>query len=455
MHPRFLQPLLSQKRLAGGAMVLAITQFLASVAGLFRDRILASTFPPGLDPLDTVSVYIAAFRPSDFLFQMFIMSAFSVALVPLLAAHLAKGRQDEMDRLLTSTLIIASIFFAILALLLTFFFDSLAPYLVDFTGERLQLYVHFGKLACFTNFLFVSGNAFGQYLITKQTYFAYGITPILYTLGTIGGTLFLSPIVGPYGPLYGSILGALVYVWVRFGVVIMQGYSFRLSLRSLFHPELLEMWWLMLPRMMALGAVQGELLLFDKVASGLAMGSVTINAYARNFQSAVVGVIGIALAQSAYSLLSQAAASGDLQRFRSYIKKGTLLVLGLSIPAAILLYLLGEIAADIVNLEDAKVISTFTVALGIYALSIPFENLNHLLLRGSYATKHTTIPAVLSILNGFSGIAFAWYFSPQYGVYALAGGFLIGQVIHLVFLAIFLKVRVRNLSSAWGGRTSA
>ena len=207
------------------------------------------------------------------------------------------------------------------------------------------------------------------------------------------------------------------------------------------------MGWLMLPRMMALGAVQGELLLFDKVASGLEIGSVTINAYARNFQSAVVGVIGIALAQSAYSLLSQAAASGDLQRFRSYIKKGTLLVLGLSIPAAMLLYLLSEIAADIVNLEDAKVISTFTIALGIYALSIPFENLNHLLLRGSYATKHTTIPAVLSVLNGFSGIAVAAYFAPEYGVYALAGGFLVGQVLHLVFLAIFLKIRVRNLST--------
>jgi len=40
----------------------------------------------------------------------------------------------------------------------------------------------------FADDTFVMGNAFGQYLIAKQKYWAYGITPILYTLGTIAGT---------------------------------------------------------------------------------------------------------------------------------------------------------------------------------------------------------------------------------------------------------------------------
>ena len=55
----------------------------------------------------------------------------------------------------------------------------------------------------------------------------------------------------------------------------------------------------MLPRMFALGALQLQLLLFDTIASGLDAGSITINAYSRNFQSVLVGVAGIALAQSA------------------------------------------------------------------------------------------------------------------------------------------------------------
>lgn len=422
-----------------------MTQFGASVAGLIRDRMLAATFPPGTDTLDVVSVYIAAFRPSDLLFQLFVMSAFSVALVPLLAGHLAASRREEMDRLMTSTIVVASVFFSVLSLLLAFSLDALAPFLVDFTGERLTLYVHFGRLACVTNLLFVAGNALGQYLVTRQTYWAYGITPILYTLGTIVGTLWLTPVVGPSGPITGTILGAIVYVAVRAVAAMRGGFSFRLSASSLFHPELLEMGWLMLPRMVALGATQIELLLFDKIASGLPLGSVTVNAYARNFQAALVGVTGIALAQSAYSLLSQAVACGELQRFWAYIRKGTALTLGLTIPGAIALVLLARVAAALVHLEEPAVLMAFTATLGIYALSVPFESLNHLLLRGSYATKHTGIPAVLGILNGVIAIATAAVFAPRFGVYALALGFLLGQLVEMVFLALFLRFRVRKL----------
>ena len=436
----------SQKRIAGGAMVLAVMQFGASLAGLFRDRILSSTFPVGIEQLDVVSVYISAFRPSDLLFQMFVMSAFSVALVPLLAGHLAHGREDEMNKLLTSVLIIASVLFGIISLILAIFLESLAPYFVNFTGKSLELYIHFGRLACFTNMLFVFGNAFGQYLISRQTYFAYGLTPILYTLGTIAGTIYLTPIVGPYGPIYGTLIGALIYVVVRCGACVMGSHSFQFVFMPFFNPELKTIGILMLPRMVALGAMQLQLLLFDKVASGLPLGSVTINAYARNFQAAAVGILGIALAQSAYSLLSQAIAKGEIQRFHMYLRKGVLLALGLTIPAAIALVFLAPLAAWIVHLTEPTVVKTFVVALGLYAISVPFESLNHLLLRASYATKHTITPAVLSVINGVIAITAAWVYGPVYGVYALALGFAVGQIVQVLGLWVFLRVRVRRLS---------
>lgn len=444
MFRGFFHSLSSQQRIAGGAAVLAVTQLLASVAGLIRDRVLAATFPPGLDQLDVVSVYIAAFRPSDLLFQIMVMSAFSVALVPLLAGHLAKGEREEMDHLLSSVLFVATLFFGVLALILALSFERLAPAFVSFEGERLALYIQFGRIACLTNVLFVLGNAYGQYLITRQSYWAYGITPILYTLGTIAGTVFLTDPLGPTGPIFGTVVGAIIYALVRALAAKKHGFAFQLS-PPLFHPEIREMGWLMLPRMFALGALQLQLLLFDKVASGLPLGSVTINAYARNFQAAAVGVVGIALAQSTYSLLSQAVAQGDLQRFFGYVKKGTALCLGLTIPGAIALALLAEVAAWIVHLTEPRVVETFIVALTLYAVSIPFESLNHLLLRAIYATKHTAVPAAVSVLNGALAIACAWLFAPTYGVNALAGGFLLGQGAELLLLSLFLRYRLSTL----------
>ena len=435
----------SQKRIAGGALILATTQFGASFAGLIRDRVLAGTFPPGVDQLDTVSVYISAFRPSDLLFQMFVMSAFSVALVPMLASHLAHDRKKNMDQLLTKVLVVSGIVFGLLALLLAIFMRELAPLFVSFQGESLELYIRFAKIACFTNFLFVAGNAFGQYLIVRQTYWSYGLTPIIYTVGTIAGAIWLTGAFGPYGPIYGTVVGAAIYVLVRTWSCMRQGFKLRLEKSDDTKGELKEMGMLMLPRMIALGAMQFQLLLFDKVASGLTLGSVTINAYARNFQAAAVGVVGIALAQSSYSLLSQAIARGEISKFKSILRKGAFLTVGLTVPAAIVLALLARVAAMIVNLNDAQIVSTFVIALSLYAISIPFESLNHLLLRAVYSTKHTAVPAMLTVINGALAITCAWIFAPSYGVFALAVGFTVGQIVQMVGLWGFLRLRIRRI----------
>src|SRR3989338_3188883 len=81
---------LGQHRMLGGAAVLALTQFCASVAGLVRDNVLASTFS-ARGEVGVVDAYIAAFRPSDFLLQAFILSAIGAVLVPMLAGYKEKG----------------------------------------------------------------------------------------------------------------------------------------------------------------------------------------------------------------------------------------------------------------------------------------------------------------------------------------------------------------------------
>lgn len=425
----------SQSRILGGAAVLAVTQFAASVAGLVRDRMLTKTFPD----FAVVDVYIAAFRPSDLLFQVCIMAAFSVALVPLLAKHKSEENQMEMSKLLSAVMSVAALVFGVIALVMAVAFADIAPFFTNFEGETLQLYIKFGRIALLTNFLFVFGNAFGQYLITIQKYWVYGITPVLYTLGTIIGTLYLTPKFGAYGPIYGTFLGALVYVALRFFATMQAGYRPTLQW---WHPELSEMGWLMIPRILGLGALQFELLLFDKVASGLSAGSITINAYARNFQSVLVGVAGIALAQSAFSLLSQAAAKKEKQRFYIYLRKGITMMLAITVPGAVVLYFMAPVAAWLVHVQSA--LATFSVCLLLYAVSIPFESTNHLLLRSFYSLKNTVYPAIFSVLNGLVAVIVAWHFSKSIGVYALALGFTIGQIVQLIGLGVLLPIQTRK-----------
>ena len=374
---------------------------------------------------------------------MFILSGFVAVLTPLLASHLAHEKKEEMDSLLTSVTVIATAAFGVIALLLVIFFEQLAPLFTEFTGEKLSMYIKFGRLACLSNVLFVIGYAFGQYEVTHRWFWVYGITPIIYTCGTIAGAILLTPIIGPFGPIVGTVTGAALYTIIRIIDCVVRHDGFRVRIKPFWHPELITMGALMVPPMLARGAGQLELLLFDRVASGLPLGSVTINAYARNFQAAAVGIIGVALAQSAYSLLSQAMAKNEIKRFWIYLKKGSMLTVGASVIALIALILLCKFAAWLVHLTEPGIEEVFIVVLGIYALSIPFESLNHLLLRASYATKHTAVPACLTILNGLTAIAIAWIFAPAYGVYAIAVGFGAGQLVQVVGLWGVLRLRIK------------
>jgi len=343
-----------------------------------------------------------------------------------------------MDKVLTGTMAMGAILFGVLALALALALPFIAHVFVNFEGEKLLLYMRFGQLALLTNFLFVFGNAFGQYLITEQRYWAYGITPIFYSLGTVAGTVWLTPQFGPYGPIIGTLCGAVVYVVWRFVAVIRLGWR----LQSGWHPDLQSMGILMLPRMLALGALQLQLLLFDTIGSGLPQGSVTINYATRNFQGVLVGVVGIALAQSVYSILGQTAALREMHRFRAYIRKGTAMILFLTIPASIALVILAPVAAELVKLTH--VWEAFRWCLILYALSVPFESLTHLLLRAFYSLKNTMVPAVLGIASGVSAVAVAAFLAPRYGLFALPLGYLLGQVAETVILWVMLKKRLAD-----------
>lgn len=431
-------------RLFSGVAVLALTQFGASVAGLLRENMLARTFFG--DHAYVIDAYVAAFRPSDLLFQTCVVSAMGTVLVPVLARYKAHEKHEDVEKVLAGTIGMTALLFGVIALLLGVFFPYVVPLLgVQFEGETLALYIVFGRLALLSNFLFVFGNAYGQYLVTAERYWVYGITPILYTLGTVFGTLVLTPYFGPLGPMYGTLGGAVVYVLLRMAAVAGNGCRLRISL---WHPDLTEMGRLMLPRVLALGAFQLQLLYLEGFATGLGEGAVTINAFARNFQSVLVGVVGIAVAQAVYSRLSQAAAKKDLARFRMYVRTGSLLALALTVPGAVALVLLAPIEARLVHLQS--VLPTFAGCIAVYAVSVPFESLTHIQYRAFYAFKQTVIPAVMGVAGGMVAIGLGWLLLPRYGIYAIAAGFTAGEIVQVAGLAVMLPGVERRAAAGTG-----
>lgn len=429
----FLRRHLAQERLLGGALVLSITQFLASLAGFFRDQSLTIVFPPDSDPIGVASIYIASFRPSDLLFQVFVMSSLSTVLVPFLAKHLTDNNRTRMNELTSSILVVTSVLFGAIALILAWQFPSIAHFFVAYQGETFHLYVVFGRFALLTNALFILGNALGQYLIAIQKYYWYGITPILWALGTIAGTYLLTPLIGPLGPMVGTLIGTVCYVVLRLAAALHAGYTFTLPRGRIIDPDLSSMGLLIIPRMVALGALQAEFLLFDRIGSSLSLSAVSLSGFARNFQSVAIGVVGIALAQSAFSPLSQAVARKHLQSFIVYLRKGIVWNVLLTTIAAAGLIVLADIPAWLLRLQGSAK-ETFAILLMIYALSIPFESITHLLLRSFYALKDTTTPAITTLLAASAAVTTAYVLVPSYDIFAIPIGYGVGQLTQTLLL---------------------
>jgi putative peptidoglycan lipid II flippase len=422
----------------GGVAVLALTQFGASLAGLLRENVLARVFSAHLNVVDA---YVAAFNPSDLLFQTCVVSAMGTVLVPVLAKYRSKGNDAEVRKVLNGTIGITALLFGCVALLLAVVFPWLTPlFNIHFEGETLALYISFGRLALLSNFLFVFGNAYGQYLVAVERYWIYGITPIIYSLGTVAGALWLTPIVGPFGPMYGTLLGAVLYVILRMLAVHWHGCKIALSL---WHPDIPEMTKLMLPRVFSLGALQLQILYLNGFASGLGKGAVTINAFTRNFQSVLVGVVGISVAQAVYSRLSQAVAQKDEQKLRFYFRSGTAIALSLTILGGIAMVILAPFEAWLVHLSEY--LPAFTMSLTIYAISVPFESLTHLQYRILYAMKDTVAPAITGVLGGLVAIGVGWFFIGQFGLYSLAIGYAAGEIVQATGLAILVPIKIRKV----------
>ena len=83
------------------------------------------------------------------------------------------------------------------------------------------------RLLAFSPILFAASNALGAILITRGRFFFYGLSPILYNLGIILGTVFLVPHWGVMGVAIGTLFGAALHFLSRLWDAWQQGFRFK------------------------------------------------------------------------------------------------------------------------------------------------------------------------------------------------------------------------------------
>lgn len=422
-----------------GSTVLFVTTLGSYMMGLFRDRIFAQSFGASAQ----LDAYNAAFLVPDFVFNLLVASGIAAAVVPLFAQLKRRSTTEAfayMNAVVTAatvTTIVAGMAIIVAAPVLS---KIITPGL-DAEGQALV--VRLMRVLAVSPILFGASNALGAMLVAQRRFLFYGMSPMLYNLGIIGGTLLLAPQYGIAGAAYGTLAGAGLHMAARVYDGVRSGWRFK-RIRRWPKEPLKQTVRLMIPKMFGHPVEMATFWVFTSIASLLAPGSIVVLNFARNFQSVPVSLLGISMSTAAFPALSEAASRSRAQlRELLYRTAGSIFLV--SILAAGAMYVIRKPLVAILlgggAFDEAAVAKTAAV-LGVFCLAIPTESLNHLLARAFYATRNTIIPVAFSVASLVIAGTSAYMLSQSLGVLGLPLGFFFGSLTKTAGLFVLLNRRL-------------
>jgi len=436
---------LVERFLPRGALILASLTLATYGVGLLRDRLFAQTF--GLSR--ELDAYNAAFVLPELVLDVLIASGLTAPFVPIFLG--LKHQEPASARAFGQTILTAAIVVMglVVAVLFVFARETAAIIVPGFGPDQAELYASLFRVMLITPLVFGASIVLGEILVAERRFLFYGLAPLLYNLGLALGALLLSDRIGIFGPAVGAVVGSFLHLGIRVAGVMRAGFELRprFEVRTRAFREFVL---LMLPRTASQPIEPVTFLAFTALATTIGAGAVTAVSFARNFQSLPVSLIGIAFSVAAFPELAAAYANADRRRFVRLVATNAVSIMFLSGASAIALWLLGGLGIRLLlgggAFGEADVTTT-TILLSAFALSIPFESLFYLLSHAIYATRNTLL-AVLSNLGGFLvTVAAATTLAPILGITAIPVGFTVGTGVKVVLLVAALLLRLRAVAA--------
>jgi putative peptidoglycan lipid II flippase len=425
-----------------GALLLSVLTFGSYGMGLVRDRLLTRTFGAGVE-LDTFN---AAFVIPELTLSVIVASGLAAPFIPIFAGLKPDSRQAAHEfgqTILTLAVGAMAVAAVVLFVAAPATVEIVAP---GFGAEQRALYTDLFRVMAVTPIVFAGSIALGEVLVAERRFFFYGTAPLLYNLGLVVGTVTLSDRLGIFGPAVGAVLGAAMHLGIRvIGIVGRTDFPIRprLAVRT---RAVREFFRLMIPKTASSPIEPLTFLFFTSVASTLVAGSITTVNLARNFQSVPVSLIGVAFSVAAFPGLASVYAAGDRSGFGRLVRTNALTIGLLTVAAAVGLVLLGPTVIDVVfggGRFDADDVARTALVLGVFAVSVPFESLGHLVSRAIYATRHTVLQVVATLLGFVTTVVVTLAMAGPAGVIAIPLGFSAGSAVRLVLLGLVLAWRLR------------
>jgi putative peptidoglycan lipid II flippase len=441
MHKSIKKMFFSKQTSVLSAATLIMVMIIASrVLGLARQRVLANFFDA-----NTLSLFFAAFRLPDTLFEVLVFGTFSSAFVPVFTKSLKIGRKEAWETAAYVTNI-GLIIFALMALLIIIFANQLYGVLAPGypLADRDQI-VTLTRVIFAAQGFFVVSYVLTGVLESLRRFLIPALAPLLYNIGIIAGTLIFARRFGIMAPAIGVVIGAASHFAIQLPLAIRLGFRFKGRVKLT--PEVKAIAKLAFPRLVEVSFLQVTKTVELFLSSFISTAAYTYLTFGNTLQLLPVGLFGTSVAKAALPTLSRQTDNmpefkktlfNSLNQMTFFVAPVATALLVLRIPVVRLVY-----GTDIFSWESTVQTS---LVLSAFALSVVFQTANSLLARGFYAMHDTKTPVIISIcsivLNIIADFVMIRVFKVP--VWGLAAGFSIASFIQTVILFITLNNRISD-----------
>jgi putative peptidoglycan lipid II flippase len=203
-----------------------VAVFLSRFLGLIRDRLLVHNFSTA-----EASIFFAAFKLPDLMFQLLILGTLSVAFIPVYTEYLNKDGEKEAFSFASNILNLSLVVFGILGIVSMIFVSQINSLFVPgFSGDQKILTDQLTQIILIAQLILVVGSFFIGLSQSYQRFLVPALAPLFYNVGIIFGIAVLSPYFGIMGPAYGVIIGSLAHVLVQIPLIKSLGFKYTFSL---------------------------------------------------------------------------------------------------------------------------------------------------------------------------------------------------------------------------------
>ncbi len=411
---------------AQAATIIAVGNVVSRVLGLVREIVKADLFGAG----GHVSALDTAMALPKIIYALVIGGMVNSALIPVLSDYAAPERRAELWHLLSLLLSVVTVVVSVFVLL----GELVTPQLIWLSAGGLpaadqQLAARLLRVML-PSVLFLSlASVLSGALYALNRFTLPALTAAVFNLALVVVALALGRSGwGVQSMAVGLVVGSVLQV-----LLLLPGLRdarFRLVF-SLQHPALRRIGRLYLPILAGLAVDKLAELLSYRLASHTGAASPAWMTYSATIIQFPLGLVGTAISIAILPTLSRQANNGQTDRFRATLGQGLRLVIALTVPATVGLWVLSTPLVrlvfehgDFTAVDTAATVS----ALRFHLLGLTFAAVDQPLIFAFYARKDTWTPALVGVVTVF-----------LYVILALAPTLLVPLTLNGLILANSLK----------------